>query len=284
MPDLLIEIGCEELPSSACREAIAQAPGLMDDALSDLQLAAGPAIAWVAPRRITVFAEGVADRQGGAAKSVRGPAASAAFDESGAPTKAAEGFARGQGVDVADLVVREDPDAGRDFVWVEKEGDDAPLVDLVPGIARRVLEGLRFGKTMRWGDGRGLRFSRPVRWITAKAGSDTVTFEVAGIPGGGQSMGHRFLGGPVQVTSADSYRDELRATGNVLPDQLQFMLQVGFDAFDIGERFPLETWQKASRQMSLAYQRGLFRRGSEAEIWTERHTDAEPWLEQPHAG
>ena len=80
------------------------------------------------------------------------------------------------------------------------------------------------------------------------------------------------------------YRGEIRATGNVLPDQLQFMLQVGFDAFDIGERFPLDTWQKASRQMSLAYQRGLFRRGAEAEIWTERHTDAEPWLEQPHAG
>jgi uncharacterized protein (DUF934 family) len=80
------------------------------------------------------------------------------------------------------------------------------------------------------------------------------------------------------------YRGELRATGNVLPDQLQFMLQVGFDTFDIGERFTLATWQAASKQMSLAYQRGLFRRGSEAEIWTERHTDAEPWLEQPHAG
>lgn len=80
------------------------------------------------------------------------------------------------------------------------------------------------------------------------------------------------------------YRGEIRATGNVLPDQLQLMLQVGFDAFDIGERFPLEAWQSASKQMSLAYQRGLFRRNSEAEIWTERHTDAEPWLEQPHAG
>ncbi len=80
------------------------------------------------------------------------------------------------------------------------------------------------------------------------------------------------------------YRGELRATGNVLPDQLQFMLQVGFDTFDIGKRFPLAIWQQASKQMSLAYQRGLFRRGSEAEVWTERHTDAEPWLEQPHAG
>ncbi len=80
------------------------------------------------------------------------------------------------------------------------------------------------------------------------------------------------------------YRGELRATGNVLPDQLQFMLQVGFDAFEIGERFPLAVWQQASRQMSLAYQRGLFRLNSEAEVWTERHTDAQPWLEQPHAG
>ena len=80
------------------------------------------------------------------------------------------------------------------------------------------------------------------------------------------------------------YTGELRATGNVLPDQLQLMLQVGFDAFDIGERFPLDTWRKASRQMSLAYQRGLFGREPEPEIWTERHTDAEPWLEQPHAG
>ena len=80
------------------------------------------------------------------------------------------------------------------------------------------------------------------------------------------------------------YRGELRATGNVLPDQLQFMLQVGFDTFDIGERFTLATWQQASKLMSLAYQRGLYRRAEEAEIWTERHTDAEPWLEQPHAG
>ncbi len=62
------------------------------------------------------------------------------------------------------------------------------------------------------------------------------------------------------------------------------MLQVGFDAFEISDRFPLAQWQQAARQMSLAYQRGLFRRGREAEVWTERHTDAEPWLEQPHAG
>lgn len=84
------------------------------------------------------------------------------------------------------------------------------------------------------------------------------------------------------------YRGELRATGNVLPDQFQFMTQVGFNTFVVSERFPLEAWQQASRQMSLAYQRGLFRHVGEAEVWTVRHEDAgpgpDPLEERPHAG
>jgi len=82
----------------------------------------------------------------------------------------------------------------------------------------------------------------------------------------------------------DGYRGEIRATGNVLPDQLQFMRQVGFDAFEVGDRFPPEAWLKASCQMSLAYQRGLYRPANETEVWSERHREAEPWLEQPYAG
>jgi uncharacterized protein (DUF934 family) len=84
------------------------------------------------------------------------------------------------------------------------------------------------------------------------------------------------------------YRGELRATGNILPDQFQYMAQVGFSTFEVSERFPLEVWQQASKQMSLAYQRGLYRRVGEAEVWSERHEEAAPeptpWEEQPHAG
>lgn len=80
------------------------------------------------------------------------------------------------------------------------------------------------------------------------------------------------------------YRGELRAAGNVLPDQLQFMRQVGFDTFEVSERFPLDVWQKASHQMSLAYQRGLFRPAGETEVWSERHGETAAWEEQPHAG
>ena len=220
MPDLLIEIGCEELPSSACREAILQAPALMSDALSTLHLSGGDPVAWVAPRRIAVFVADVPARQSGEAMAVRGPAATAAFGEDGAPTKAGEGFARGQGVAVADLVTRPDAESGRDFVWFDRPGEDSALVDLVPEIARRVLEGLRFGKTMRWGDGTGLRFSRPVRWITAKVGSETCTFDVAGVPASGVTRGHRFLGGPVEVSEARSYLEQLRCSA-VLADHLE---------------------------------------------------------------
>jgi uncharacterized protein (DUF934 family) len=80
------------------------------------------------------------------------------------------------------------------------------------------------------------------------------------------------------------YRAELRAGGDILPDQLQFMLQVGFSTFEVTERFPLQMWQAAAKQMSLAYQRGLFRRSAEAEVWSERHKEAQAWEEQPHAG
>jgi uncharacterized protein (DUF934 family) len=80
------------------------------------------------------------------------------------------------------------------------------------------------------------------------------------------------------------FAGELRAAGNVLRDQLQFMRQVGFDAFDVSDRFPPALWLRSQRQMSLAYQRGLYRPSGEAEVWGERHGEAAPWFEQPFAG
>jgi uncharacterized protein (DUF934 family) len=82
----------------------------------------------------------------------------------------------------------------------------------------------------------------------------------------------------------EGYQSDLRAAGNILPDQLQLMLQVGFDSFEVSERFSLEDWNKAAHQMSLAYQRGLFRKVGEREVWSERHRGFAAWEEQPHAG
>lgn len=80
------------------------------------------------------------------------------------------------------------------------------------------------------------------------------------------------------------YRGEVRATGNILPDQLQFMLQVGVDSFEVSDRFSLEDWQKAAQQMQLTYQMGYNRSGAEREVWAQRHQGFAAWEEQPHAG
>jgi uncharacterized protein (DUF934 family) len=88
----------------------------------------------------------------------------------------------------------------------------------------------------------------------------------------------------VRQLRLDGYRGEIRATGNILPDQLQFMLQVGVDSFDVTERFALEDWQKAAQQMHLTYQLGYNRAGVEREVWAQRHQGFAAWEEQPHAG
>ncbi|MGE0211621.1 MAG: DUF934 domain-containing protein [Parvibaculaceae bacterium] len=76
------------------------------------------------------------------------------------------------------------------------------------------------------------------------------------------------------------FRGELRAAGNVLPDQLQFMISVGFDSFEVTERFPEPVWQRTASSMSVSYQA----RGGARNVWSERHAEARPWFEQPHAG
>jgi glycyl-tRNA synthetase beta chain len=215
VPDLLIEVGCEELPSSACREIVEQAPALLAAALG----AAGVPDGWsatvsVAPRRFALQATGLPQELAATSRTVRGPAAAAAFGADGAPTKAALGFARGQGIPVEDLVVRED--GGREFVFAELRGEGRRMADLVPDVAAQLIGGLRFSKTMRWGAGTGLRFSRPVRWIVAKLDGETVPFEVHGIAAGDVSQGHRFLGGPATVATAAGYAAALEAVA-VIP-------------------------------------------------------------------
>lgn len=213
MPELLVEIGCEELPSSACRALLEQGPALARAALADAGLPAGEPVLWVAPRRVVLRVADVPAERPGRTQAVRGPAASAAFGPDGAATKAAEGFARRHGLTPADLSVREHE--GREFVFAEVSEPAVPTEELVPGVVERLLTGPRFGKTMRWGDGTGLRFPRPVRWIVALLGDRPLRFALHGLEAGTSSRGHRFLGGPVEVTSAEGYADALRGVGAV---------------------------------------------------------------------
>jgi glycyl-tRNA synthetase beta chain len=179
MPSLLLEIGCEELPASACYEAERQLPALCVEHLGQ-----EPAQLFIGPRRLAIIVSDLPDQT--EPVWVKGPPE--AMRE-----RAAAGFARRHGVDPEQLEVREG------FLGVELPG--RPLRDVLPERIDAVVRGLAFGKTMRWDDS-GLRYPRPLRWILAKLDEETLAGET--------SFGHRFTAGAVQIPSAESYAETLR--------------------------------------------------------------------------
>ncbi len=194
MPDLLIEIGCEELPASACHDAEQQLPGLLGDALAAAGLAAEAIRVHVAPRRLVAIAEGVPAERVTERSEQRGPRADA-------PDQARAGFARKHGL-AADLLVERDG-----FVWAVVEPTAAPADSLVPAVLEQVAGGLQFAKTMRWDGG---RFSRPVRWLVVKLADDRVQASLMGVAASDVSHGHRTAGGEVRIGSAASYLEDVR--------------------------------------------------------------------------
>jgi glycyl-tRNA synthetase beta chain len=206
LPSLLFEIGCEELPAAACREAEAQ---LRERWLPEL----GEGGIYVGPRRLALLLPEVAEREPD--RWVQGP-------PEHLREKAAAGFARKQGVDEQDLELRDG------FLGVVVPG--RPISEALPEKLAAVVEGLAFGKSMLWEQG-GLRFSRPVRWLCAKLDKTTLKVEVAGLESGHLTYGHRFSGGEVEVPRADEYVEVLRAAG-VEPEQDERRRQIleGLDA------------------------------------------------------
>ncbi|MDQ5821904.1 MAG: glycine--tRNA ligase subunit beta [Actinomycetota bacterium] len=202
MPTLLFEIGCEELPASACDEANVQLPDLCRRHLN-----AAPSDLYLGPRRLGVLVPNLPDRTPD--EWVKGPPLSVAYDDDRKPTKAAEGFARRQGVAVDELEERDGT------VGVVVPGKD--LREVLPARLAEIVRGLAFAKSMWW-NGDGLRFSRPIRWLCAKLDGETVAVEVGDIPAGGFSYGHRFTAGRVEIASAEAYRETLLAAG-VEPDR-----------------------------------------------------------------
>lgn len=194
MPTLLLEIGCEELPASACREAEAQLRERWLPALG------GEGTVLVGPRRLALVVADVPEREPD--QWMKGPPEELR-------EKAAEGFARKHGVTADDLEVRDG------FLGLTVSG--RPLAEALPERLAELVEDLSFGKSMVWEAG-GLRFSRPVRWLCAKVDAETIQFEVAGLRSAGVSQGHRFRQGDVKIEHANDYADALRGAG-VEPEQ-----------------------------------------------------------------
>lgn len=218
MPDLLLEIGTEELPPNDIVPALQQLAEGMSAALTALRVETGGIRTYGAPRRLALVCANVATRQRPMVREVRGPAAHVAFDAEGHPTPAAIGFARGQGVPVERLQTREAEGKRYAVAVVEERGKSSAQV--LPEALTAIVSRLSFSKTMRWGEG-DARFARPIRWIVALLGRAVLRVEVAGVRAGRTTRGHRILGaGPRPVSTAQAYVKILKASGVIVdPDE-----------------------------------------------------------------
>ena len=185
MEKLLFEIGTEEIPAKFMPGILKQLQELAAGKMQELRIPFENIKVYGTPRRMTFIAEGVAEAQADSTIEAKGPSAKIAF-VSGAPSKAAIGFAGGQGIDVKDLEVR------GEYVYAVKHLAGQPVVDLLPGLLLDILESLSFPKNMRWAD-YDFRFVRPIRWLVALFGEKVIPVEITGVKSGRYSMGHRFM-------------------------------------------------------------------------------------------
>ena len=205
---LAFEIGTEELPAFDLHAATQKLGGIAAGALDAAGIAHGEVETYSTPRRLIVIAHDVPEQTAAVDEEFRGPSAKIAFDAEGNPTKAAQGFARGKGVDVADLE-RRDVD-GVEYVFATRHIASREVAGLLPGVLAEVITSVPWPKTQRWGSRRE-QFSRPVRWLVALFGDEVVPVEFAGLVAGDATRGHRFLApGPHKVACADELIDVLR--------------------------------------------------------------------------
>ncbi|HEY2860562.1 MAG TPA: glycine--tRNA ligase subunit beta [Terracidiphilus sp.] len=211
MADFLLELGLEEIPARMIAAAEAELGKRVTDLLTrERLLAAGARVTtYSTPRRLAVLAEGVLAAQADIEEQLTGPSWAVAFKD-GAPTKAAEAFAKKAGVDVGELAKVTTPKGEYVGATVKRTGRTATEI-LASDLPKEALA-IYWAKNMSWRAGKPERFVRPLRWVVALMDATVVPLEIAGIAAGNTSRGHRILHGDhsVVLTSAASYVDELK--------------------------------------------------------------------------
>ena len=202
--DLLFEIGAEEIPAGFMPNILGQLKQLAEKKLNDAHLPFESIATYGTPRRLALIVKGLADASAEISERHKGPSASIAYDADGNATKAAIGFARGKGLDVADLVVEDG------YIYAETKTAGVPAKDIVSEMLPQLITGLNFPKSMHWGD-LDAKFVRPVRWLVALLDEEVIPVEFATVQSGNVSRGHRFLGADeITIKNAASYVETLK--------------------------------------------------------------------------
>ena len=202
--DLLFEIGAEEIPAGFMPNILGQLKTLAETKLNDAHLPFESIATYGTPRRLALIVKGLGDTSAEISERHKGPSASIAYDADGNPTKAAIGFARGKGLDVADLVAEDG------YIYAETKTAGVPAKDIVTDMLPQLITGLNFPKSMHWGN-LDAKFVRPVRWLVALLDEDVIPVEFATVKSGNVTRGHRFLGADeITIKNAASYVDTLK--------------------------------------------------------------------------
>ena len=209
---LLLEIGTEEVPAHVMPGILSQLKENAAKTFEELRIEYKNIKTLGTPRRSALLVEGLAEQQADLSKENRGPAVNIAFDADGKPTKAAQGFARGQGVKPEELVTKD----GYVYAMVHEKGGQT--VDLLGETLKGLVDGLNFPNNMHWAD-LDYKFIRPLRWLVALYGQDVIDFEVANVKSGRISRGHRFLSeGDFEIVNAEDYVEACRKA-SIIVDQ-----------------------------------------------------------------
>lgn len=209
---LLLEIGTEEVPAHVMPGILSQLKENAAKTFEELRIEYKNIKTLGTPRRSALLVEGLAEQQADLSKENRGPAVNIAFDADGNPTKAAQGFARGQGVKPGELVTKD----GYVYAMVHEKGGQT--VDLLGDTLKGLVYGLNFPNNMHWAD-LDYKFIRPLRWLVALYGQDVIDFEVANVKSGRTSRGHRFLSeGDFEIANAEDYVEACRKA-SIIVDQ-----------------------------------------------------------------
>ncbi len=207
--ELIIEIGTEEIPARMAPNGMRMMEAGFRKGLKAAEVVPDGLKTYVTPRRLTLHVPALPVKQADKVEEKRGPAEQAAFGPDGAPTKAAEGFARSVGLTVDQLGRLETPKGT--YLFARKEVSGRPMTDFLPGVILETIQGLRFPRSMRWGD-EDVVFVRPIQWIVAIFDGEVIPLTYGDVTAGRTTMGHRFHGkGPIEVTGFSRYVQDLEA-------------------------------------------------------------------------
>lgn len=216
----LIEIGVEELPARYINNALEQFKNNTVQLLKEERINYEEIKAYSTPRRLTLMIYGLDEKQSDLDEKLKGPSKKIAFDSEDQPSKALEGFMRGQGIELSSIYIEDFK--GEEYVFANISKPGKLIKDILQENIGDIIKSINFPKTMKWG-GKNIRFSRPIRWILSLLDSEVLDFDLEGIPVSNRTRGHRFLGSDnIEVNNIDEYVELLREN-YVIVDQEERM-------------------------------------------------------------